>query len=86
MGWPVFLEPMRMFVTPVALAAMMFGLGGCATSYVPPGAKADLQAFAPPSIQEGFAAKPPRACKLTSFFSTPSTPPFSIGMRQSHSP
>ena len=32
-------------------------LVGCA-SYVPPGAKANLQAFAPPSIQEGFAAKP----------------------------
>lgn len=32
---------------------------GCAT-YLPPGAKADLQALAPPSIQEGFAAKPSR--------------------------
>jgi len=32
-------------------------LVGCA-SYIPPGAKADLQAFAPASIQEGFAAKP----------------------------
>lgn len=30
---------------------------GCAT-YIPPGAKADLQAFAPPDIQAGFAAKP----------------------------
>lgn len=30
---------------------------GC-TSYIPPGPKADLQAFAPASIQEGFAAKP----------------------------
>jgi hypothetical protein len=29
----------------------------CAT-YIPPGAKADLQAFAPPDIQAGFAAKP----------------------------
>ena len=32
-------------------------LGGCAT-YLPPGAKADLQAIGPASIQEGFAAKP----------------------------
>jgi hypothetical protein len=30
---------------------------GC-TTYIPPGGKADLQAFAPPGIQEGFAAKP----------------------------
>jgi hypothetical protein len=30
---------------------------GCA-SYIAPGAKADLQAFAPASIQDGFAAKP----------------------------
>lgn len=32
-------------------------LSGCAT-YIPPGAKADLQIFAPPSIQEEFARKP----------------------------
>ena len=32
-------------------------MAGCA-SYIPPGAKADLQAFAPPDIQAGFAAKP----------------------------
>lgn len=32
-------------------------LSGCAT-YIPPGAKADLQLFAPPSIQAGFAVKP----------------------------
>jgi hypothetical protein len=32
-------------------------ISGCAT-YIPPGAKADLQAFAPPDIQAGFAAKP----------------------------
>jgi hypothetical protein len=37
--------------------ACLAALVGCA-SYVPPGAKADLQAFAPASIQEGFAAKP----------------------------
>src|SRR5882762_6710904 len=30
---------------------------GCAT-YIPPGGKADLQAFPPPDIQAGFAAKP----------------------------
>lgn len=40
------------------LAALVaFSLYGCA-AYVPPGAKADLNALAPPSIQEGFAAKP----------------------------
>ncbi len=41
------------------LIALVLGaaLSGCA-SYIPPGAKADLQAFAPASIQEGFAAKP----------------------------
>ena len=39
------------------LAALALSLAGCAT-YIPPGAKADLQAFAPPSIQEGLAAKP----------------------------
>jgi hypothetical protein len=33
-------------------------LVGCASSYIPPGPKADLQAFAPASIQEGFSAKP----------------------------
>ncbi len=32
-------------------------LSGCAT-YIPPGPKADLQIFAPPSIQEGFSLKP----------------------------
>lgn len=39
------------------LCALLASLVGCA-SYIPPGAKADLQAFAPASIQEGFAAKP----------------------------
>jgi len=39
------------------LAATALLLAGCAT-YIPPGDKADLQAFAPPNIQEGFAAKP----------------------------
>ena len=38
------------------LAAALVTLFGCA-SYIPPGAKADLQAFALASIQEGFAAK-----------------------------
>lgn len=42
---------------PVVLAAVALSVAGCST-YIPPGAKADLQAFAPPSIQEGFAAKP----------------------------
>lgn len=39
------------------LCTCLISLVGCA-SYIPPGAKADLQAFAPASIQEGFAAKP----------------------------
>lgn len=42
-------------------ASTIFGIAlllfGCAT-YIPPGAKADLQVFAPPDIQAGFAAKP----------------------------
>jgi hypothetical protein len=41
----------------IVIAAIVSGfLTGC-SSYIPPGAKADLQAFAPASIQEGFAAK-----------------------------
>lgn len=46
--------------TGLALLLLTLGalaLTGCST-YIPPGAKADLQSFAPPSIQEGFAAKP----------------------------
>jgi len=39
------------------LFVVVFLLAGCAT-YFPPGSKADLQVFAPPDIQEGFAAKP----------------------------
>lgn len=39
------------------LGAVAILVSGCAT-YIPPGAKADLQAFAPPDIQAGFAAKP----------------------------
>jgi len=43
--------------------ALILGLAilisGCA-SYIAPGAKADLQAFAPPDIQAGFAMKPTR--------------------------
>jgi len=45
---------MKILITFVAVA---FILSGCAT-YIPPGAKADLQVFAPPDIQAGFAAKP----------------------------
>jgi len=44
---------LRRFLSLVILGSLV----GCA-SYIPPGAKADLQAFAPASIQEGFAAKP----------------------------
>jgi len=39
------------------LATIALTMAGCST-YIPPGAKADLQSFAPPSIQEGFAVKP----------------------------
>jgi hypothetical protein len=41
----------------LVLAALVLLISGCA-SYIPPGAKADLQVFAPPDIQAGFAAKP----------------------------
>lgn len=39
------------------LVAALSSLVGCASSYIPPGPKADLQAFAPASIQEGFSVK-----------------------------
>ena len=38
------------------LVALLIALTGCST-YLPPGTKADLQAFAPTNIQEAFAAK-----------------------------
>jgi len=38
-------------------AVVVLLLSGCAT-YIPPGSKADLQVFAPPSIEEGFSLKP----------------------------
>jgi hypothetical protein len=49
--------PLSRLLVSTCLAALV-ALGGCAQSYIVPGAKADLQAFAPVSIQEGFAAKP----------------------------
>ena len=39
------------------LGMVVLLISGCAT-YIPPGEKADLQTFAPPDIQAGFAAKP----------------------------
>src|SRR5687768_15253491 len=42
----------------IALCAVAVSLSGCATSYVTPGDKADLQSFAPTTIQSGFEAKP----------------------------
>jgi len=42
----------------VLLAASALLLGGCATSYVVPGPRADMQVFGSPSIQDSFAAKP----------------------------
>jgi hypothetical protein len=43
--------------TVVLAAVCVLLLSGCAT-YIPPGAKVDLQVFAPSDIQAGFAAKP----------------------------
>jgi len=43
--------------TALIIGAIAILMSGCAT-YIPPGAKADLQAFALPDIQAGFAAKP----------------------------
>ena len=48
---------MKSLIESLTSAVLSLSFAGCA-SYIPPGAKADLQAFAPPSIQEGFAAKP----------------------------
>lgn len=45
-------QALHLLLTGVALL-----LPGCAT-YIPPGAKAELQLFAPPDIQAGFATKP----------------------------
>ncbi|MDH3445798.1 MAG: hypothetical protein OEN50_17880, partial [Deltaproteobacteria bacterium] len=42
----------------IGLAAIVILVSGCGATYIPPGAKADLQVFAPPDIQSGFAAKP----------------------------
>lgn len=42
----------------LAMLCLLGLLSGCASTYIPPGAKADLQAFAPAAIAEGFAAKP----------------------------
>lgn len=48
---------MKHLLPRMLLASWLLTLAGCAT-YLPPGAKADLQAFAPPDIQSGFAAQP----------------------------
>ncbi|MFA6960307.1 MAG: hypothetical protein WC205_06130 [Opitutaceae bacterium] len=42
----------------LALCAVVVTLSGCATSYITPGAKADLQSFTPTTIQSGFETKP----------------------------
>ena len=42
----------------VLAAAAVLLLAGCATSYVVPGPRADMQVFGSPSIQDSFAAKP----------------------------
>src|SRR5262245_50566850 len=46
----------RLVRTALISAAIAIFVSGCA-SYIPPGPKADLQAFAPPDIQAGFATK-----------------------------
>lgn len=43
--------------TTLLLCSLVLLISGCST-YIPPGERADLQAFAPPDIQEGFAVKP----------------------------
>ena len=49
---------MKKLLSSAVLASLaLLSLAGCST-YIPPGAKADLQSFAPPSIQAGFATKP----------------------------
>lgn len=48
---------MNKFFFLLAVAIVGFPFTGC-RSYITPGAKADLQTFAPPSIQAGFDAKP----------------------------
>src|SRR5688572_17962611 len=50
-------KSMNSLIASLVSAILLLSFAGCA-SYIPPGAKADLQAFAPPTIQEGFAAKP----------------------------
>jgi hypothetical protein len=50
------MTPVRLLLS--ACFAALAALGGCAQSYIVPGARADLQAFAPVAIQEAFAAKP----------------------------
>jgi hypothetical protein len=47
---------MKNYLTALLLALALGVLAGCST-YIPPGAKADLDAFAPASIREGFAVK-----------------------------
>ena len=48
---------MKTIIRIILIISATFTLVGCST-YIPPGAKADLQAFAPKNIQDGFAAKP----------------------------
>lgn len=42
----------------IALVAIALLLASCGTSYVPPGARADLNGIAPQSVQAGFDLKP----------------------------
>jgi hypothetical protein len=48
---------LEMKMNQLVVGLLAFLLVGCAT-YIPPGQKADLQVFAPPDIQKGFAVKP----------------------------
>lgn len=46
----------KILLAVLSLSVML--LAGCASTYIPPGNRAELQSFAPPSIQAGFAIKP----------------------------
>lgn len=49
---------MKNFFALLPLLSLPLWFTGCATSYITPGAKADLQSFAPTTVQAGFDAKP----------------------------
>lgn len=67
----------------VLVAASALLLGGCATSYVVPGPRADLQAFGSSSIQESFAEKATAPFPATLAFARVQSPVYeNYGFRQ----